>query len=237
MVPTGDIPAPEAASLEAIFLQLRRLLPAPHEAGLATLSPEVLANAFTSLAEPLADARRTGGLTNPWAVAGLRRDEVRVACALAGLWRREFGGAASTRFLAAYLEHVVPGTDWVGELAYGYSIIAELCPLGDVKDRVDLVIESNRRIVGIEVKIGAGLGERQLERYQDAIKQRADMGGRDATVLLLAPFRPQNAPVHCSTWHDVAEAAAQTLRSCDRSDFVPQLIAKFGEYVRTFQEK
>lgn len=64
-------------------------------------------------------------------------------------------------------------------------------------DRIDLVIEgSGRTLAVIEVKVLAGLGRRQLERYAAAVP------GADRYVLLV----PKRLPVHISSapaWHAV----------------------------------
>jgi hypothetical protein len=233
MAMTNAVDQPQAAILEATFLLLRPLLPRVRNSRSRAVSSDALVRAFANVAKPLADSRARGGLINLWAVAGLRRDEVRTASALAGLWRREFGGAISTGFLCAYLRRALPEIDWGSELASGYRVVAEFCPLGDIGDRVDLVVESHRWLVGIEVKIGALLGKEQLERYVASIERRAAISHRRAAVVLLAPFPPVLPGVACSSWRDVARAATEASRSDDTA-FASQLIAKFGEYVQGF---
>lgn len=189
-----------------------------------------LQRAFDALEAPLAAARADGGLVNLWAIAGLKRDEVRVAAALAGLWRADFGGTASLRFLREYLEAALPGIAWDAELAPGYGVEAECNPTGDVSDRVDLVVETLRHLIGIEVKIDAGLGPQQLERYGLAIGRRAAFTGRAPHVILLAPFASEAAL--STSWCDVAAAARRAVpgKTSARS-FTAHYIASFGDYV------
>ena len=93
-----QIKLPEVARLQEAFLALRPLvrggLPrAPKQ----TYHLKNLESAFGELRTGLSQARDEGGIVNPWSTAGLKRDEVRNAAALAGIWLHEFGGAASRR--------------------------------------------------------------------------------------------------------------------------------------------
>ncbi|HEX7852516.1 MAG TPA: hypothetical protein VF523_10020 [Burkholderiales bacterium] len=58
------------------------------------------------------------------------------------------------------------------ELGKGYRVAPEVCPLGDAADRVDLVIETSRYIIAIEVKIRPGWARISLSdipvRYRGA---------------------------------------------------------------------
>lgn len=191
--------------------------------------------AFQDLQQGLSHAKETGGIINPWSIAGLKRDEVRNAGALAGLWLPEFGGSVSKRFLAATLEAALPGTDWNEELDLGYRLETECSPMGDIADRVDLVIETSRYIIGIEVKIDAPLGPQQIERYLVSLSRRAAMLGRQCRVLLLAPSNRTHPSVPSITWLDVALAARSASRQ-NRApcNFVEQLIAHFGDHVSAF---
>jgi hypothetical protein len=187
--------------------------------------------AFDALHAPLAAARSAGGLINPWTIAGLKRDEVRIASALAGLWRAQFGGASSLRFLGEYLSAAIGHVDWHAELASGYRVEAECNPLGLASDRVDLVVETARHLIGIEVKVDAALGPMQLERYALAIERRAELQGREPHNLLLA--RSASAAAVSTSWRDIASAAGRAVpRKASARGFVDQYIASFGDFVR-----
>lgn len=222
--------------LEQAFAALRRVLPTEQQrAPKQFYALGDLHTAFRALERPLAAAKEKGGLINPWSLASLGHDEVRNAAALAGLWMSEFGGETSKRFLANYLAAAMPGPDWAGELHPGYRVSTEVCPMGDAADRVDVVIETMHYLIGVEVKIGAGLGHEQLERYSASISRRADLQKLSARVVLLAPFLSTRPDVSSSSWIDVARAArdAATSASGDRT-FIQQLITTFGDHVRTF---
>ncbi|MBB4836978.1 hypothetical protein HNP52_000029 [Sphingomonas kyeonggiensis] len=190
--------------------------------------------AFASLRAPLARARLQGGIINPWVIAGLRRDEVRVAQALAGLWTLELGGAASRRFLAGCLAACIVDIDWEAELATGYRVASEISPLGVHTERIDLTIETARHIVGIEMKIDAALGPRQLERYVEAISARARWQHATGHIVLLAPFSSELDQVLHLSWPTVAEAAFSSAgRQSSKQSFAEQLIVSFGDYLGT----
>jgi hypothetical protein len=230
----GEILTPQ--KLEQAFAALRRVLPRGQpRAPKQFYALGDLQAAFRALKQPLATAKERGGLINPWSLASLGHDEVRNAAALAGLWMAELGGEASKRFLANYLSAAIPGSNWIGELAAGYRVGTEVCPMGDAADRVDIVVETARYLIGVEVKIGAGLGRKQLERYSASISRRAKLQNLRPRVVLLAPFRAALSDVSSSSWSDVARAAEAAAASGagDRT-FVQLLIASFGDHVRAF---
>lgn len=191
--------------------------------------------AFQDLRQGLSRAKETGGIINPWSIAGLKRDEVRNAGALAGLWLPEFGGGVSRRFLAATLQGALPDTDWSQELEAGYRVETECSPMGDISDRVDLVIETGSYVIGIEVKIDAPLGPLQLERYSDSLSRRAALMGRQFRVVLLAPFKSPHPCVASIKWQDVALAARSVSRSGKRArSLAEEFIARFGDHISAF---
>lgn len=225
-----------AERLEKAFAAIAQVIPRTFpQAAKQTYSLERLAQALTKLREPLERAKRKGGLVNPWTIAGLRRDEVRNAAALAGLWQTVFGGEVSQRFLAEYLRSGTETIAWEDELRSGYQVSTEISPIGDRSDRVDLIVETANCVVGIEVKIDASLGREQLERYLVSIDRRAKLRKAKPFVVLLAPFRSPITGVTSTSWNDVARAArlAGGGTLSDRS-FVEQYIAAFGDHVSRF---
>lgn len=225
-----------AERLERAFQELRVLTrgmtPQPAK---QSFDLRKIERAFQDLRPGMSHAKETGGIINPWSIAGLKRDEVRNAGALAGLWLPEFGGSVSKRFLAATLEAALPGRDWNEELALGYRVETECSPLGDSSDRVDLVIETSAYLVGIEVKIDAPLGTAQLERYSASLSRRAALLGRQCRVIFLAPFKSPDPCIASLTWQDVALAARSATRSGRSARTLAQeLIARFGEHISVF---
>lgn len=187
---------------------------------------------FLAVGPQLDKVRSCGGLVNLWALAGLKLNEVRTAGALAGLWGVDFGGETSRDFLAFYLGRIFKQVDWCQELKNGYGVFTEVNPLGDMSDRVDLVIETHDYLIGVEVKIRAGLGFMQLDRYSSALNSRAMHIQKSPLLILLAPF-PSGVPdVASSSWSDVSAAAKDAVRSAGREKtFVHQVIAQFGDHV------
>lgn len=191
-----------------------------------------LTGLFSEMQPRLDAVKARGGLLNLWEIAGLRCNEVRTAGALAGLWRTSFGGSTSLDFLAFYLRRAVKDIDWHQELLDGYDIFTEVNPLGDLSDRVDLVIETARYLIGIEIKIKVGLGKNQLKRYASALAIRARYGRKLPCVVLLAPFPAANPEVSPSSWSDVSVAARQAVGcTSDTKSLVHHVIAHFGDYV------
>jgi len=226
--------APEV--LEAAFLALAPVLDgiAPQTFPQPYPAQRVIA-ALESLAVPLAAGAGTGGAINIWSIARLRRDEVRNAQALAGLWMRDFGGCVSQRFLAAFLRQAVEKVDWCDELASGYRVETECNPLGANADRIDVVVETANHVVGIEIKIGAELGRDQLERYVAAIETRAAWRHGTAHVVLLAPFESALEKVRSVSWSAVFDAALEAVPGHQsQRTAIEELIVSFGDHVRTF---
>ena len=192
--------------------------------------------AALALDGPLARARDNGGLTNIWAVAGLRRNEVRLSGALAELWRERHGGRAARTFLASYLDVAIAKVGWNEELIHGYRIETECRPVGECSERIDIVIRTRQHLVAVEVKIDAGLGKNQLERYVESMKRAARYESRTAHIVLLAPFRLRHDEVLSTTWTDVSTAAEHAAgRPMRNRNFSQKTLAMFGKYVRKFQ--
>jgi hypothetical protein len=233
------LPASGDASTARFFHALRPLLrdldPPGARAKIAP-DPARLARAFAALAGPLRAIRSEGAFLNPWAVAGLRQ-EVQVCAALAALWNPALAGPGARDFLAAFLAQVRGGGSPLpdaGDLAAGYRIRVEDSPLGLASERIDVTVEGERFLIGIEVKIGAALQPRQLERYVDTVTRRAAAGGQVPHVILLAPFPPRLAGVGAATWRDVALAAEASLPPVRERGFAHRLLETFAAHVRTF---
>jgi hypothetical protein len=197
------------------------------------------ANAMTAIAEPLRLARDAGILADPWAMAGLKRREVANAAVLAGLWSTASGGKIATEFLSAFLERLRsrPGgaklPDHVA-LGSGYLVRTEDRPTGEA-DRIDITIEGQSFLVGIEVKIDAGLQPDQLGRYQAAIGRRAAGGGKVATVIFLSLRHTEYPDVLNARWDDVAAAArAVASKGAMARDINRHLIERFAAHVARF---
>lgn len=121
------------------------------------------------------------------------------------------------------------------ELTLGYRMRIENCPGPDGSDRVDLVIETARHLVGIEIKIDAREGREQLARYVEAIGRRARQLEKVARVIFLAPFAPSRDDVIAADWSTIRAAAAAALsRRRSEHEISHHLVAQFARHVQGF---
>lgn len=200
------------------------------------VSIDALGTFLRDVKVPLNRARDEGKMGNIWELAGLKRYEVRVSAVLAELWRPDFAGQMSRNFLASYLGGALKDVDWLAELRNGYHVETEVRPVGEREDRVDVVIRTQHHLICVEVKIDAGFGHRQMERYIDSMARSAALSGRSAHVVTLAHYDPQFDGVIATTWGDVSNAAeAAAGRPVRHRGFAAKNIAMFGAYVRRFQ--
>lgn len=233
--------------LERVFRQLKPLLrnTRPQVADvLAGRIPDAgsLGRTLEVLRASLADARRSGALTNVWTTAGLKRDEVRNAAVLASLFSPLDAGDRAVPFLLAFLSEV-EGLDrsrlpLATDLERGYSVQTEACPLGATDDRVDLSVEGATFLLLIEVKIDAAEGPAQLSRYNEILRRKAQAVGKRPALIYLSP-RPAREPppdAFYADWSAVRRAArlVATARPKVQRTFQDSLLAHFAEHVRNF---
>ena len=214
--------------------------------GASAIGPEAvdidtarLGRLVAALSPSLAAMQARGTYPNPWTAAGIKRDEVRNTSALAFLWDARRSGPSATEFLAEFLSRISPGTNRlpIRELLDGgYHVRVEDSPLGLASERIDLTIESARVLLGIEVKIRAGLGREQLQRYADTVRRRAAPTRRMHRVILLAPFASPVAEVVSASWGDVVAAARAVLPRPPERTFTHHLIDRFAEHVSSWKE-
>jgi hypothetical protein len=198
---------------------------------------ERLRQALQSLYGPLAEARTTGLFLDPWSVAGLGRREVRNAAVLASFWDRRLCGELAPRFLEACIARVTPSVVHPNphDLSASYVVRTEHCPLGEASERVDITVEASTFLLGIEVKIDAGEGDTQLQRYREALRVRAALRNVPLTLILLGSRAPRDGIDHHLSWRDVAIAARQVVppKVVNRT-FNERLLAQFAAHVSHF---
>lgn len=219
--------------LASFFEQARPFLRQPTAE--STLPEHVDFNRLSSFLRrvraPLDDAEARA-CSNPWMAARLGHDEVRVCAVLAALWDRQQYGNEGRAFLARFLLCAGSGFPDERELCHGYRVQTEHCLNGSINDRVDITIETQSSIVGVEVKIWAAEGDRQLPRYLEAIETRARLTQRNLhKVIFLSPYEPKEANdlVSSITWQTLAALAAQASTTTQAG----WLIGQFGEFCRT----
>lgn len=216
--------------------QMKPLLPS-HAGG--QLGAHRLAILMPALSTALGDRPLGCGSINPWTIAGMKRREVRNAAVLAALWTPAHVGEVGPAFLGEFLARCgtaagqgLPGR---AELTLGYRMRIENCPGPDGSDRVDLVIETARHLVGIEIKIDAREGREQLARYVEAIGRSARQLEKVARVIFLAPFAPSRDDVIAADWSMIRAAAAAALpRRRSEHEISHHLVAQFARHVRGF---
>ena len=177
-----------------------------------------------------------GDAFNPWTVSGLRQDEVRIASVLAAFMTRRQVGDLAPQFLDAFLRQLsgmkAPLPDAVA-LSRGYRVRTEDCPLGLASERVDITIEGDGFLIGIEVKINAKEGPDQFARYCQTIERRAADGNRSAHVILLMRRRLQVPGTVAAEWRDVV-AAARATATANRGNPLSRMLLAFGTHIDSF---
>nr|WP_165388352.1 PD-(D/E)XK nuclease family protein [Sphingomonas populi] len=222
-----------------LSLLLETLAPLLRVCAGTPLDAEQLGRLLPALSAVLAERRDAGEAINPWTVSGARRREVRNAAILVALWSSAEVGDAGPEFLGGFLDRCQGrlglGLPDRNELALGYRMRVENCPGVDGSDRVDLIVETARHLIGIEIKIDAKEGKEQLRRYVEAIDRCAQQLGKDPRVILLAPFPPSRDDVIPAGWSMVRSAAAAALpKRRSEYGFAHHLIAHFAHHVRSF---
>ena len=140
-------------------------------------------SAFEPALAPIREQRKLGMALNVWKAAGLKRDEVRNTEVLRWLldWRSDHG--QGNQILAKFLQ-IFEG-DLKMEAPTHYQCYAEINPLGDQGNRVDIEIDTPDFLLMIEVKIDAIEGKDQLQRYyRDAVFKSKNRQKNWAVVYL-----------------------------------------------------
>lgn len=175
-----------------------------------------------------------GGYANVWAVAGLKRDEVRNTAVLTWfldpLGTHGLGGAMLEAFLDR-VAHVHPAWSMPRFDLASCRVRTEFRPHGSATDRVDIAVEDARNVMFVEVKIDANEGNLQLERYVAA----AAAIGKPWCLIYLAPSPPQQMPRGAVwiVWRDVRVAAEKVaLRT---PEGLPRsILQQFGAHITAF---
>lgn len=197
-----------------------------------------LAKMFATLQEPLATARLGGAFLDVWSVAGLGRSEVRNAAALAALWNPRLCPEIAVDFLNSFLRRLdrqgpLPSH---AQLATGYYIQTEDCPMGDAADRVDVTLEGNDFLLGVEIKIDAPEGPNQIQRYRSVLNTKAGALGKTVSLIFLSPRPPTESGTIHATWKDIAAAARQVgVRKPGERRFPHHLLGHYAARASTFK--
>ena len=227
------------AVLPHLYGQQKIEQPAPNA---NRLNVAALAPVLARLKGALADAAAHTPPFNVWSVAGLKRDEVRNASVLATLFDPKRSGDSAVRFLHEFLERV-SGADRTllpshAELAAGYVVQTEACPLGASDNRVDLSIEGLGFILLVEVKIDAREGAAQLTRYEKVLNDKASVMNKRPALVYLSPLPARAPPENAfyADWGAVSAAARAVIAATPRFErtFHDVLLGHFVQHIRTF---
>jgi PD-(D/E)XK nuclease superfamily protein len=175
---------------------------------------ESLKQLLDSIGPVARDRRCRGEGIDIWALAGLRRNEVRTAAVLAWVLDPR-GSHGQGEAISLALWERMKATDLFGfEIRGVRRVVTELCPLGDASDRVDVALEGADFVLFLEVKIDAAEGPDQLQRYREAARRKADALGKPrAAVAYLSQWAPTVPPdVLHLRWRDVGLAIEDVVR-------------------------
>lgn len=201
----------------------------------APLDQTRLRQTLTALGPALGRRRRLAPDLNVWTVSGIGFDEVRVSSVLAWFLNPAGSHGEGSRFADAVWQ--AAGGDHLGFDLQGLRRSAtEVCPLADLADRVDVVLDGDEFSVFIEVKVYAGLQPAQLERYLTAVELSARLRDKThAALIYLAPFPTKLPPGPCLSlnWRKLATAFRTAARDC-HTPLVQQSALHFAQHIETF---
>lgn len=236
-----------SSRLERFFGQFRCIRAVAEPQALASSRSPLTADALRKLVERLKvhleRARARGEFIDVWAVSGLGRKEVRNASVLAWLLDPQGSHGQHAACLKALMARVNSHEDaWRldSSALEKANVQVEQRPLGSVRDRVDIAIDSPDFIIFIEVKIDAVEGDQQLLRYTQAIAAKAlaragSMGRKPQTMIIYVSreARTDSIPGLVQlNWHDIAETLIEV---ANRSEGVAGFIIRsFATHIRKF---
>lgn len=194
-----------------------------------------LRGALVALGPALERRRRSAPDLNLWTVSGIGVDEIRVSSVLAWFLNPTGSHGEGARFADAVWR--AAGGEALGFDLWGLRRSAtEVCPLADLADRVDVVLDGDDVSVFIEVKVHAGLQPAQLQRYLAAVERSARLRNKaNAALIYLAPYRADLPPGPCLwlDWRRLATAFRTAAQDC-RTPLVRQSALHFAQHVETF---
>jgi hypothetical protein len=200
-------------------------------------------SAFISEFRPLYEnERRKGTFLNVWDVAGLGRDEIRNAAVLAWLLNARSTHGRDVVILHSLLQQLDPNqcVPFLARSAWsdGYTVDTENYP-GDLKSRVDIVLQSPRNLILLEVKIDSEEGPDQIPRYLELAraKRRAHFLESAGVVYLTRAGAPMpttgisHEVIH-ATWKHVQQAIETAVS--DEQNWVDRALIDFARHVGQF---
>ncbi|MHB8472330.1 MAG: PD-(D/E)XK nuclease family protein [Gammaproteobacteria bacterium] len=223
----------------------------PSESARAPLDPSALEEFIDAFQPALSHLRSTGALANVWGVAGLGRNEVRIAGVL-GWFLDCLGDHGQGHHLCEVvldrihknISAMPDGTkfssfptaahllDSAGRARYRAK--TEVCQLGEEESRVDIEINGAWILLFVEVKIDAAEGNKQIERYQRSVRKNA--GDHPWGVVYLTPsgILPDGAKVLQNTvalaWDDIAHCFRDYAKQLTKEKPARRYIEQFSDF-------
>ncbi|AKI02674.1 PD-(D/E)XK nuclease superfamily [Hoeflea sp. IMCC20628] len=239
-----DTPELQIARLAALFSaigEFRRSEAKPIALPPREIDPDRLGGFLGKLREGVASCRHDGRLLNVWAISGLKRNEVRTSAVLG--WVLDCHGShgfgpAILNELLCLLRHKNENVQLLKDVRLGrhYTLSLEHCAFGDMDNRIDLAIEGENCVLFIEVKIDAGLGPDQLNRYLQTAKTKARALKKPIPlVLFLSENWPLDRPqeIICLRWADVAKSISNVVSRSPENTLSGALLQQFAAHIKS----
>ncbi|MCM1960590.1 PD-(D/E)XK nuclease family protein [Acinetobacter modestus] len=203
---------------------------------------KIFFNRFDDALEPIREARKKGLSVNVWRAAGVGENEVRNSQVLKWLldYRGDHGQGNKILVELLKLLELLPQRFQNYSLER-YSTIAECCPLGNQDNRIDIEIDAPDFLLFIEIKINAGEGKDQLQRYIDIANAKAK--GRDWMIVYLTRdgklpekyklYKEQERLIGLS-WKKLAEIFYGYAKDRDVNNRSVWLVSQFADHVKSF---
>lgn len=113
-----------------------------------------------------------------------------------------------------------------------YATRTEICPNADNTDRVDIVCESLKLLVFIEVKIDSNEHTSQTDRYYTRLMHNS-AGRQNKLIFISVDDTPSNIYAKNIKWKDIGAIASKI--SCETtSQFIQTLLIQYSNFVRSF---
>jgi len=222
-IPQAVLPPPPLEQWQNFF-DVFRQFPIEEETPQKTFIPNKLATEafFTGFREQYSAFVKDGGTINVWEIAKLRSDEVQNCAVLAWLLDCHGSHAQGDFFLKCLLDCLKGKPMCSGDIGSNYKTSVEQnyenagqCE-AQSNNRVDIVVESEKFLLFIEVKINACEGYEQLQRYSDALNARKKSGAlvfltrSDALPEKSKSLTPQPLPL---SWHTLATSFEKAMKA------------------------
>jgi hypothetical protein len=230
------------------FLDSVRLLRQDRTAEIAQerFEPSLTLDSWSSFASKFRShyesERRNGTFLNVWDVAGLGRNEARNAAVFAWLLNARSTHGRDAAILHSLLQQLDPNgcVPFLAPSAWsdGYAVRTENYP-GDMESRVDIVLQSSRHLILLEVKIDSEEGVHQVPRYLELARAKAKFDRLDSSGVIYLTKVGASLPatgishevIH-ATWRQVQRAIEAAVS--DGEHWVDRLLIQFARHVSQF---